>query len=326
MDTPVYSFVIPVFNEQQVIPALFEQISRLLEKLDGDAEVLLIDDGSSDASHKQLIELHEKDQRFKVISFSRNFGHQAAVSAGLDFTTGQATIIMDADLQDPPEVVLELITKWREGYEIVYARRDIRRGEGFLKKLTAKVFYRLLDRMSDIDMPLDVGDFRLVDRKALNAFLALREGSRYVRGMFSWVGFKQAGITYERAERVAGDTKYPFAKMMSFALNAMLAFSNKPLRFGLGIGFLFAGVALSYGIVAIIIKISGAFTVPGWASLAALVAFIGGIQLVILGVIGEYIGKIYEEVKARPLYIVKSLHGLKTQKNPRPRSALPLDP
>lgn len=309
MSTPTFSFIIPVFNEEETLIALYKRMIAILSDLGGDAEVIFVDDGSRDRSYALILDIHQMDPRFKAIHFSRNFGHQIAISAGMDFASGDAVIIMDADLQDPPEVVHSMIAKWREGYEIVYAIREERKGETFFKRITAALFYRLLGKLTEIDMPADVGDFRLVDRKALDAFKALREHNRYVRGMFSWVGFNQTGVRYVRDERFAGVTKYPLKKMLRFAADGVTSFSNVPLRLALNIGFLFSALSFITGLGAIILKILGIYMVPGWASVIVVVLFLGGVQLIVMGMLGAYIGRVYEEVKDRPLYIVKNLHG-----------------
>jgi glycosyltransferase involved in cell wall biosynthesis len=313
---PEYSLVIPVFNEQEVLPALFERVRLLLEQLDGEAEVILVDDGSLDDSPAHMIEAAARDPRFKVLQLSRNFGHQTAITAGLDFASGNAVVVMDADLQDPPEVVLELARRWREGFDVVYAVRSRRAGENRFKLATAAGFYRLLRRLSDVDIPADVGDFRLVDRKALDAYKTMREEDRFVRGMFSWVGFRQTGVLYERDERYAGTTKYPLRRMLHFAIDGIVSFSNAPLRLALGLGFAVSLASFAYGFVAIILKATGAFTVPGWTSVIFVLSFLGGVQLMVLGVIGEYVGKAYKEMKKRPLYILSSVTGVDAGRAP----------
>ncbi|MCE5314973.1 MAG: glycosyltransferase family 2 protein [Armatimonadota bacterium] len=301
-----YSFVIPIYNEEATLQELARRVADFIDTLDGQAEVIFVDDGSRDGSLDMMREIAEADPRFKYVELSRNYGHQIAITAGMDFASGKAIIIMDADLQDPPEVVLEMIGKWKEGYDIVYGVREEREGETWFKRTTATAFYRMLRKVTDLDVPVDVGDFRLVDRAALDAFRALREKNRYVRGLFSWIGFKQTGVKYKRAARFAGDTKYPLSKMLKLATDGVLSFSMFPLRIALNAGFWIAGLAFVGGIWAIVEKLIGAYVVPGWVSLLVAVAFLGGIQLIILGIMGEYIGRIYEEVKNRPLYIVKS--------------------
>jgi glycosyltransferase involved in cell wall biosynthesis len=306
----LYSFVIPVFNEQESLLELHSRLAALFDRLDGDAEVLFVDDCSFDGSHDLLVEIQRRDPRFKVIRLARNFGHQIAISAGLDFALGDAVIVMDADLQDPPEVVPDLIARWREGYEVVYAVREQREGEAWLKRTAASWFYRVLRRLASVQMPVDAGDFRLVDRKALDAFRSMRERSRYVRGMFTWVGFRQTGVLYKRPERFAGEPKYSFRKSLRLAVDGIVSFSNAPLRLALVWGFIFSFVSFVVGIAAIVAKVAGAFVVPGWASIVVVVAFLGGIQLMLMGMLGLYIGHIYEEVKLRPLYVVRDAHGL----------------
>lgn len=308
--TPVYSVVIPIFNEQEVLPALFDRLTVLLERLDGQAEVILVDDGSEDEGLARMMDVAARDGRFKVLQLSRNFGHQIAITAGLDFAAGNAVVVMDADLQDPPEVILELARCWREGFDVVYAVRRVRAGEKRFKRKTATAFYRLLRRLSDVDIPADVGDFRLVDRKALEAYKTMREEDRFVRGMFSWIGFKQTGVPYDRDERYAGRTKYPLRKMLQFAVDGIVSFSNAPLRLALTLGFLVSLTSFIYGFVSISLRLAGAFTVPGWTSVIIVTSFLGGVQLMVLGVIGEYVGKAYKEAKKRPLYVVSSSRGL----------------
>jgi glycosyltransferase involved in cell wall biosynthesis len=305
-----YSFVIPVFNERDTLRELHVRLSAVMDPLDGDCEVLFVDDASFDGTDEVLAELVARDPRCKVIRFARNFGHQTAITAGLDFAAGDAVVVLDADLQDPPEVIPELIARWREGYEVVYGvRRSRPSDESWLKRVTARIFYRTLRRLSDIDMTVDVGDFRLVDRRALEAFRSMRERSRYVRGMFSWVGFRQIGVDYERPERFAGEPKYSFRKSLRLAVDGIVSFSDVPLRLALVFGTIFSALAFLAGIFAIVAKIAGAFVVPGWASILVVTSFLGGVQLTVLGAMGLYIGRIYEEVKSRPLYIVREAHG-----------------
>jgi glycosyltransferase involved in cell wall biosynthesis len=306
----LYSFVIPVYNEQETLPELYRRLSEVLDGLDGESELLFIDDCSFDRSHELLLDLQRRDPRCKVIRLARNFGHQIAITAGLDFALGDVVIVMDADLQDPPEVIPELIARWREGYEVVYAVREDRAGEAWLKRKTAAWFYRVLRRLASVNMPVDAGDFRLVDRRALDAFRSLRERNRYVRGMFSWVGFRQIGVPYHRPERFAGKPKYSFQKSLRLAVDGIVSFSNAPLRLALIWGFVFSVGSFVVGIAAIVAKLAGAYTVSGWASIVVVVSFLGGIQLMLMGMMGLYIGRIYEEVKARPLYVVREAHGL----------------
>jgi polyisoprenyl-phosphate glycosyltransferase len=309
MDRPTYSFVVPVHDEEQILPELATRLRAVLDRLDGSAEVILVDDGSRDGSLALMHGIHVRDPRFLIVELSRNFGHQLAITAGLDYARGRAVVIMDADLQDPPEVALELAAKWREGYEVVAAVRDERRGESWFKRTTASLYYRLLRRLSSVAIAADVGDYRLVDRKALDAFKTLREKDRFVRGMFSWIGFRQAEVRFVRAERFAGKTKYPFRRMVDLALDGLLSFSKSPLRLVLKLGFLVSAVSFLGGLLAIACKITGVYVVTGWTSMVVAIFFLGGVQLTVMGLIGEYIGRIYEQVKDRPLYIVRNLLG-----------------
>jgi dolichol-phosphate mannosyltransferase len=302
--------VLPIYNEEETIPELVRRLESLVEQLDGDAEVILVDDGSSDSSYELMVAAREADPRFKLLRLSRNFGHQIAVTAGLDVASGEAVIVMDADLQDPPEVALELAARWREGYDVVYAVREERHGESRFKQATAAGFYRLFKRMSDVDVPLDVGDFRLVDRRALDAFRSMRESNRYVRGMFSWIGFRQVGVPFSRDERFAGETKYPLRKMLKFATDGIVSFSAYPLRLALNLGFVVSAFSFLLGVVFLLSKLAGFYSVPGLASIAVFVAFLGGIQLLLIGIMGEYVARIHDEVKGRPLYLVRDAQGL----------------
>lgn len=312
IETVRYSFVIPVYNERETLLELHRRLSEVIAGLEGGAELLFVDDCSFDGSYDLLLELQRADTRVKVVRFARNFGHQVAITAGLDHAIGQAVIVMDADLQDPPEVVPDLVARWEEGYEVVYAVREAREGEGWLKRLTAAWFYRVLRRLSSVEMPLDAGDFRLVDRAALDAFRSMRERARYVRGMFSWVGFRQIGVPYHRPERFAGEPKYSFGKSLRLATDGLVSFSNAPLRLALIGGFIFSSLSFLVGIGAIVAKLAGAFVVPGWTSILVVVSFVGGVQLTLLGMLGLYVGRIYEEVKARPLYVIRETHGLES--------------
>ena len=308
--SPEYSLVVPVYNEEETLPELLRRLASLLDRMDGECEVILVDDGSSDGSYELMAAAHEDDARFKVLRLSRNFGHQIAVTAGLDAALGNAVIVMDADLQDPPEVALDLAARWREGFDVVYAVREERQGESTFKRLTATAFYRVFRRMTEVDVPLDVGDFRLVDRRALDAFRSMRETNRYVRGMFSWIGFRQTGVPFRREVRFAGETKYPLGKMVKFATDGIVSFSAAPLRLALKIGFAVSGLSFLMGAVFLFSKVLGLYSVPGLASIAVFVAFLGGIQLFLIGILGEYIARIHDEVKGRPLYLVRDAQGL----------------
>ena len=293
-----------------MLPSLAERLTATLDSLEETWEVILVDDGSDDATYGLAVELHGRDPRFKVVRLSRGFGHQVALSAGLDLAQGDAVVTMDGDLQHPPEVIPELVASWRSGNEIVHAVMTERPGEGRFKEWTAKAFYRLLARLADIDVRAGAGDFRLVDRRALDAVRAMRESNRYLRGMFSWVGFRQSGVPYVHPARTMGRTKYTPFRMLRLATDAVIGFSSRPLRLWLNLGFLVSLISLVFGVSAVIGHLSGGFTVPGWTSLVVLVGLVGGIQLIVLGVIGEYIAHIFDEVKRRPLYIVSRTHGV----------------
>ena len=304
---PEYSFVIPVLNERESLPELARRLDPILAALDGDAEVVLVDDGSTDGSFETMRALHTADARYVVVRLSRNFGHQIAITAGLEHAKGNAVIIMDADLQDPPEVVTALAAKWREGFDVVYAVRSDRSGESRVKLATARWFYRILGRMADVEIPIDAGDFRLVDRRVVDSVTAMPEHRRYLRGMFAWVGYDQVGVHYVREARHAGETKFPMRKMVSFALDGIVSFSTVPLRLTLTLGFAISAISLLAAIGGVFAKVAGWNVVPGWASIVVPMGVIGGVQLTVLGVIGEYIARIHDEVKRRPLYLVRDL-------------------
>jgi dolichol-phosphate mannosyltransferase len=304
-----YSFVVPVLNEQDSLEELYRRLHSVMEALDGPSEVILVDDGSVDDSFEIMCKLQAGDSRIRVVRLSRNFGHQIALTAGLDRAEGRAVIIMDSDLQDPPEVALELAERWREGYDVVYAVRDERTGESRLKVATARGFYRLLSRIGDVRLPVDAGDFRLVDRRVVDAVSGMREHRRYLRGMFAWVGYDQTGVHYVRAARHGGSTKFPMRRMVSFARDGIVSFSTAPLRLALNFGFVVSVLSFLLGIAAAVVKLTGIYAVPGWTSIAVGLAFLGGVQLIVLGVIGEYIAGIHDEVKQRPLYLVREQRG-----------------
>jgi dolichol-phosphate mannosyltransferase len=318
---PTYSLVVPAYNEEGVLPTLAARLTELMDALDGDAEAILVDDGSSDRTYELMLEVARADPRFRLVRLSRNFGHQIALTAGVDLAAGDAVIVLDADLQDPPEVVLELAARWREGYDVVYAIRDVRKGETWFKRKTAAWFYRAFNRISEVHVPLDVGDFRLVDRRVLDVFNRMRESNRFVRGMFSWIGLRQTGVLYKREERFAGETKYPLRKMLRFAMTGLISFSPAPLRVALRAGFLVSLVSFGFGIWSLVVKLAGHY-VPGWTSILLVVTFIGGVQLIVLGVIGEYIGDIHAEVKGRPLYVVGELENFTTTPELPPRAVV----
>jgi len=304
MTSPIFTVVAPIYNELENIPELYQRVRDVMERTGEPWELILVDDGSTDGSTAVIRNLAENDSRVQPVIFARNFGHQIAVTAGVDYSRGDAVIIIDADLQDPPEVILELIAKWREGYEVVYAVREEREGESWFKRTTASLFYRLIYRITDVKIPLDTGDFRLMDHKVVQVMQQMREKHRFLRGMSAWVGFKQVGVTYKRKPRYAGETKYPFSKMFKLALNAITSFSYFPLQVATFIGFVAAGISvIAIPVVAILRLITGT-ALLGQATTLVIVLFLGGVQLISLGIIGEYIGRIYDEAKNRPLYIV----------------------
>ena len=306
---PVFSLVIPIWNEQAVIPVLYERVVQVLESTAEQWEVLFVNDGSTDRSLALLVALQANDPRVKVLNFSRNFGHQIAITAGCDYAEGDAVIVMDADLQDPPEVLLRMIDRWREGYDVAYAVRTKRAGETRFKLWSASLFYRLIRSIAEIDIPMDAGDFRLMDRKVVLAMRGLREKNRFMRGLSSWVGFKQVAVEYERAARYAGETKYPLRKMVRLAFNAITSFSHLPLQMATYTGFFFAGFSGLGIVLAVIMRLFGHEQLLGQATTLVSVLFLGGVQLIFLGILGEYLGRIYDEVKNRPLYIVADTYG-----------------
>ena len=315
------SLVIPCFNEEQVIAVTVRRMTHFCSELsDLEAELIFIDDGSQDNTLSLLREYAAKDSRIKVICFARNFGHQIAVTAGMDAARGDAVVLIDADLQDPPEVIHQMIIKWREGYDVVYGTRTKRKGESVFKRSSARGFYRLLNKLSDTPIPLDTGDFRLMSRPIVDSLKAMPERDRFVRGMVSWVGFKQTAIAYERAERFAGKSKYPLGKMLRFASDGILSFSTKPLQISIALGMLAACIAMAGIFYAIGMRIFTDIWVEGWTALMIAILFLGGVQLICVGILGEYIGRIYNEVKHRPLYIVEEYLGFADQQPTHSRS------
>jgi polyisoprenyl-phosphate glycosyltransferase len=303
---PTYSIVAPVFNEAETLPHFYERVARIMEDIGDPFEIVLVNDGSRDKTYAIMKELHEKDARVRVVDFSRNFGHQIAISAGLDYAQGDAVVILDSDLQDPPEVIPDLIACWKDGAEVVYAQRATRKGETFFKLATAAAFYRLIRRITAVDIPSDTGDFRLLDRQVVDTLVKMHEHHRFMRGLSAWVGFRQDAVKYERQERFAGTTKYPLAKMIRFSLDAITSFSHVPLQIATSLGFALALISLLGILIAIILRVfTGA--IVGQATTLIMVLFMGGIQLIFLGIIGEYLGRIYDEVRARPLYIVRKV-------------------
>lgn len=307
--SPRYSLVLPIYNEEEVLPLLVERISALIGRLDGETEVIFVDDGSRDRSALYLRRMVAAEPSFRLIELSRNFGHQIAITAGMEAATGEAVIVMDADLQDPPEVVLDLVAKWKDGFEIVYARRVRREGESWFKRFSASLFYRVLEKMTPVDIPRDVGDFRLVGRKALDTFKRMPEHDRFVRGMFGWMGFRQAAVPFERPARTLGETKYPFWKMMRLATHGIISFSEQPLRLALWTGLTISALAVVFGAYAIFSWIFETGVIAGWTSTVVIVSLLSGINLFMTGVVGLYVGSIHAEVKRRPLYVVDRLSG-----------------
>lgn len=316
---PVYSLVIPLYNEEAVLPILLHRLDRLMADLDGPAEIILVDDGSTDTTGIVAAGRAKDDPRYRYLALSRNFGHQIAISAGMDYAAGDAVVVMDADLQDPPEIVLDLVAEWRRGFEIVYALRLSRDGESRFKRWTASLFYRLIRALTHVDIPADVGDFRLVDRKAVDAFRAMPERDRFVRGMFGWMGFTQTAVPFHRLSRSVGTTKYSWTKMIKLATDGIVGFSDVPLRLALWIGTLVSLAALGYGAYATLMASFGAHYVSGWASTIVLVSFLAGINLLMTGIVGVYVGRIHTEVKNRPLYVVGRAVGFPSETASTPR-------
>lgn len=309
------SIIIPCYNEESVIPFLKDRLTKFLENLPMKVEIVFVNDGSTDETIFQLVAWSKMDPRIQVVSLSRNFGHQIAVTAGMDYAKGDAVVIMDADLQDPPEVILEMLARYREGYDVVYGQRLVRSGESFFKKITAWAFYRIMKILVHKDLPLDSGDFRLISRRCLAALNGLRENHRFLRGMNAWIGFPQAPVYYNRDPRVAGETKYPLRKMLKLAMNAAVSFSPLPLRFSLALGIIVAMIGFAVGVYALfrafqhfILEMPIVYN-PGWATIVTLICLIGGSILISIGILGEYIARIFEESKGRPLYVVEFVKG-----------------
>ena len=303
MSRPTLSLVLPIYNEEEVIPELHTRLQEFLDKLGIACEVVFVNDGSKDLSMQMLRGVALTEPRYKILSFARNFGHQTAITAGVDYARGEAVVVMDADLQDPPSVVVEMVAKWREGYDVVYAKRRSRQGETAFKLFTAKIFYRLFAAMIPIEVPLDTGDFRLMSRRVVITLRELRETHRFVRGMVAWIGFKQTAVLYDRPGRFAGETKYPLRKMIRFAIDGITSFSILPLRFATYLGMAISVLSVAVAIWAIVAYLLHA-TVPGWTAEVVIVTLLAAVQLLMIGILGEYIGRIYEEVKRRPLYVV----------------------
>ncbi len=303
--TFLLTVIIPVYFEEAVVEACYREIKSVMIRNHWEYELIFVNDGSTDQTLPLLRQIALEDSGVKVIDFARNFGHQVAVTAGIFHSSGDAVVVIDADLQDPPSVIEQMVSKWQENYEVVYAKRKKRKGETWFKLFSAKCFYRLLHFMADIDIPLDTGDFRLMDRKVVEAFKQMPERNRFVRGMVSWVGFRQTYIEYERDERFAGETKYPLRKMLHFAMDGMIGFSTKPLKLVQSIGVLTIGIALLLFVYALISKFVLRSVVSGWTSIIVAITFFSGVQLFSIGILGEYIARIYDESKNRPLYLIR---------------------
>jgi dolichol-phosphate mannosyltransferase len=302
---PKYSLIIPVYNEEKTIPELYKRVSTVMDQLDGTTELILINDGSRDRTLQLLRELHQQDPRVVYLGLARNFGHQIAVTAGLNFAQGEAVIILDADLQDPPELIPEMLNLWKQGYHVVYGQRTKRHRESWFKRLTAYTFYRLLKQLADVDIPTDTGDFCLMDSQVVKILNEMPERNRYIRGMRSWIGFNQTAIKFERDPRFAGEVKYTFTKSLGLAINGLVSFSRVPLRLSTYLGLFSALVAIAMAVLVLYWRIvSPTATLTGFATIMIAVFFLGAVQLVSIGILGEYIGRIYEEVKGRPLYTI----------------------
>jgi polyisoprenyl-phosphate glycosyltransferase len=313
---PTYSIIAPIFNERENLPELYRRVKTVMESTGEPWELLLIDDGSLDGSTGYIRELADADENIRPVIFARNFGHQLAVTAGMDYSRGQAVVIIDSDLQDPPEVILDMIAKWKEGYEVVYAVREEREGETWFKELTASLFYRMINKITSVPIPVDTGDFRLMDRKVVDVLNSMREHHRFIRGMSVWVGFRQTGVKYKRAARFAGSTKYPLKKMVRFASDAITGFSYLPLQIATYMGFISAGISILAIPIVIAVRLWGSQEpLLGQATTLIVVLFLGGVQLISLGILGEYIGRLYEQTKGRPLYIVREAPDLEDESN-----------
>jgi polyisoprenyl-phosphate glycosyltransferase len=312
---PQISIIVPIFNESACINELYKRICNVMDSSKRSWELLFVDDGSTDGSTGLIRDIAKNDKHVRPVIFARNFGHQIAVTAGMDYCRGDAVVVIDADLQDPPEVILKLIDKWKEGYQVVYAVRKEREGETWFKKTTASFFYRMISRITDVKIPLDTGDFRLIDRKVVQVMNSMRERHRFLRGMSAWVGFRTIGVEYSRAARFSGSTKYSIKKMVKLALNAITSFSYFPLQLASYVGFISAGLSILAIPVVVIVRLFGNQAFLGQATTLIAVLFLGGVQLISLGILGEYIGRIYDEAKGRPLYVVSEAPVKENQKN-----------
>jgi len=308
-DTATISIIVPCYNEEKVIAETLRRLCALAKTMADDVELLFVDDGSADRTRELIKNFDSQGIVVRLIGFSRNFGHQVAVSAGINAATGDALVLIDADLQDPPEIIPDMIAKWREGFDVVYGVRTERPGESAFKLATARGFYRVLNQLSDVPIPFDTGDFRLMSKKVADVLRAMPERDRFLRGMVSWAGFRQTPLPYKRAPRFAGETKYPLAKMVRFAVDGILSFSIKPLQLSVSLGMACAVIAVLGICYALVLRIFTNIWVEGWTALMIAVLFIGGVQLISVGILGEYVGRIYSESKGRPLYVVDEYHG-----------------
>ncbi|REJ42613.1 MAG: glycosyltransferase [Microcystis flos-aquae TF09] len=307
------SVVVPLYNEEENIDALFRRLLAVLEALNTSYEVICVNDGSRDNTLKNLVEYHQRYPQIKVVNLSRNFGKDTAMSAGIDYSQGMAVIPIDADLQDPPELIAEMIEKWHEGYDVVYASRRVRIGESWFKRFSAEGFYQVINKLSRVSIPPNTGDFRLIDRRVVESIKKMPERQRFMKGIFAWVGYKQTSILFDREPRYQGQTKWNYWKLWNFAIDGITSFSFLPLKVWTYVGLIIALVSLVYASFLILRTIIFGIDVPGYASLMVAVLFLGGIQLLTLGIIGEYIGRVYEEVKGRPLYLVRDCYGFENR-------------
>lgn len=319
-----YSIIVPMFNEEEVIEETYRRLSEVMDRTGEGYELVFVNDGSRDRTVEIVERICGEDSHVRLVNFSRNFGHQIAITAGMDYSRGQAVVVIDADLQDPPEVILKMIEMWKKGYDVVYGKRLKRKGETVFKKITALFFYRLLRSMTNVDIPVDTGDFRLIDRKVAEVLRGLKEKNRFVRGLVSWVGFRQTSVEYVREERWAGETKYPLKKMIRFAMDAITSFSHKPLRMATYLGFGLSGLSFIYLVIVLFQAMFTETTIQGWASTVGINLFFNGIMLILLGVIGEYVGRIYDESKDRPLYIVQEVRGFEREQANESREREPV--
>lgn len=315
-DPASISIVVPAYNEEEVIAETYLRLTSVMQGLSLPYELIFVNDGSRDQTFDKLTVLARADRNVKVINFSRNFGHQVAVTAGIEYAAGEVVVLIDADLQDPPELIATFVEKWREGFDVVYAVRRQRAGETWFKRMTARAFYRVMRDLTDIEIPLDTGDFRLMNRNVVDMLVAMKEKHRFIRGMVSWVGFRQIGVPYDRAERLAGESKYPLRKMIKFSIDGITSFSFKPLQLASQLGFLCSGLGFLAILGIVYLRLFTVQTIQGWASIMVVSLFLGGIQLFVLGIIGEYVGRVYDEVRGRPLYIVADTQNFDDTKTP----------